>query len=183
MSHQTSAVNVGDRRILKASALSRTIPPEVTSMQEDVQRAVGSDTAVLITAGSDREAWEIAESIHRLSLRRSGPFLHMDMRTVAAQATDIFDRLGIALMNASASDRRSTGTLFLSHIEAMTPALQNGLMRFLDLCDENGRSSVRIIASTDQLVFTRVQARQIRPDLFGRLNTVHIITYPHARPA
>jgi DNA-binding NtrC family response regulator len=148
---------------------------------QDLQLAAGCDAPVLITADSTCTAERIALWIHRQSERRDAPFLVVDAALRELQSA-LFDSLrSVLTTDAAAAGIVATargGTLFMPHIEEMSPAMQVTLLRFMELPEMRSRVRLRLIAATDQRVYERVHAGIFREDLFYRLNIIHIAIQP-----
>jgi two-component system, NtrC family, response regulator AtoC len=158
----------------------RRMRAENASLQ-DLQLAAGCDAPVLITADSTCTAERIALWIHRQSERRDAPFLVVDAALRELQSA-LFDALRSVLTTNDAADTLVTtargGTLFMPHIEEMSPAMQVTLLRFMELPEMRSRVRLRLIAATDQRAYERVHAGYFREDLFYRLNVIHIAMPP-----
>jgi DNA-binding NtrC family response regulator len=73
------------------------------------------------------------------------------------------------------TDRLEGGTLLLTNLEDMPLGTQTKLCRFLDRRATKIPPTLRVVATTDRFVHERVQSRQIREELFYRLNVIHIV--------
>ncbi len=151
---------------------------------DDVELSAGCDAPVLISTDESVDAKAIGMWIHGRSLRRAGPFAVLDSRSLEPDVQ--FEAIGHAqgpLPNLGAVDSLRGGTLLLLHLEDMPLETQSRLCRFLDRRQECDPSMFRVLAATDRRAFARVQAGEIRQDLFYRLNVIHIVLGDAFAPA
>jgi two-component system response regulator AtoC len=142
---------------------------------EDVELSAVCDSPVLISTNDSDRAREIGLRIHGRSLRRAGPFVVLNSRTLDPDVQ--FEAIGRAqgsLPDLGAVDSLRGGTLLLLHLEHMPVETQSRLCRFLERREAWDPARFRVIAATDR-GFARVQAGEIREDLFYRLNVIHIV--------
>lgn len=132
---------------------------------EHVELSARCDAPVLISCDERVDATAIGLWIHGRSQRQAGPFVVLDSRTLDPDVQ--FESVGRA--------QGAPGTLFLTHLEAMPLGTQSRLCQFLERREMRDPSMFRVVAAADRLVFARVQAGQIREDLFYRLNVIHIV--------
>jgi transcriptional regulator of aromatic amino acid metabolism len=140
-----------------------------------VELSAGCDAPVLISTDEILDAKTIGSWIHGRSLRRAGPFVVLDSRTLDPDVQ--FEAIGRAqgsLPDLGAIDSLRGGTLLLLHLEKMPPETQERLCRFLERRESWDPAMFRVIAATDR-AFAHVQAGDIREDLFYRLNVIHIV--------
>ena len=146
------------------------------SVWEDVELSAGCDAPVLISTDDILDAKTIGTWIHGRSLRRAGPFAVLDSRTFEPDVQfEAITRAQEPLPNLGAVDSLRGGTLLLLHLEDMPLETQSRLCRFLERRQECDPSMFRVLAATDRRAFARVQAGEIRQDLFYRLNVIHIV--------
>jgi DNA-binding NtrC family response regulator len=133
-----------------------------------------------------------AHAIHSLGRRRNGPFVPVDCGTLPDQLTEneLFGHRRGAYTDAH-SDQKGLaaiadgGTLFLDEIDALSPAGQAKLLRFLQegtyraLGSERiARADVRVIAATNRPIEDAVRQRQFRNDLYFRINVLRLTLPP-----
>jgi DNA-binding NtrC family response regulator len=151
------------------------------------QAAVGR-SSVLITGAPGTGKALIAAAIHEKSPRAHAPFVRVTCRGHAESVLDgeIFGReqgstSGSAAERDGRLEQAHGGTLLLEDVDALPVALQVKLRRFL----ESGRferaggeqpiaADVRVIASSGRDLAQLVSDRQLREDLYQRLEAVHI---------
>ena len=142
---------------------------------EEVELSAGCDTPVLISTDDILDARTIGSWIHGRSLRRDGPFVVLDSRTLGPDVRfEFIARAHGALPSLGAVDSLHGGTLMLLHLEEMPLETQARLSEFLERREVRDPAMFRVIAATDR-AFARVQAGAIREDLFYRLNVIHIV--------
>ncbi len=157
-----------------------------------IARAAKSDATVLISGETGTGKDLVARSIHHASRRKSGPFLALNIPSLAE--TLIESELFGAEKGAytGATERRigkfeaaSSGTLFLDEIGDLPPSLQVKLLRVL----QDGeffrlgsskplRADARIIAATNKDLEKQLREEKFRPDLYYRLNVIPITVPP-----
>jgi len=150
-----------------------------------------SATALLIgESGTGKEL--AASTIHELSRRRDGAFLPLNCGAVAPQLieSELFGHERGAFTGAI--DRRAGcfeladgGTLFLDEIAEMDPGVQAKLLRVLQegsFRRVGGKSeikvNVRVIAATNRDPAKAIDEKQLREDLYYRLNVFPIPVPP-----
>ncbi len=167
-------------------------PPRSETMQLFADRlhrvaALGADVLIVGEQGSGKE--RAARALHRLSTRRSGPYVRVD----CAALTDMeFDSelfgdevpwpIGRQIGRLELAD---CGTLQLDEIGRLTPWQQARLLRFLDERKltrlRDGRSKLldtRIVATTSEDLGALVSNARMREDLYHRIDTVRLRVPP-----
>ncbi len=166
---------------------------EAPAMQ-DIFRAIGrlsqSDLTVLISGESGTGKELIAESLHKHSPRRNGPFIAINTGAIPSELleSELFGHEKGAFTGALAQhkgrfEQAEGGTLFLDEIGDMPAESQTRLLRVLSegrFFRVGGRKEinvdVRIVAATNQDLEKRVREGKFREDLFHRLNVVRLHT-------
>lgn len=161
---------------------------QVQRLREAVQHLANVPVDVLITGeiGTGREI--VARLIHDLSRRERRQFVALDCSAVpeAALEAELFGHDKGALPGTT-TERHSRfefangGTIYLSEIHALSPALQARLSRSLQdravvrLGGNTPRPvDVRLIASSPLDLHERMRAGQFRQDLYFRLSSAEI---------
>jgi two-component system, NtrC family, response regulator GlrR len=159
-----------------------------------LQRAAQSDATVLLEGETGTGKEIAAESIHRESTRRDGPFLVVDCGAISPDLieSELFGHERGAFTDARQQKRgllelAEGGTVYLDEIGEMVSALQAKLLRFLEEKafkrvggSADIRVDVRVIAATNRNLDEEVRAGRFRSDLFYRLNVLPI-TLPALR--
>ena len=157
-----------------------------SSSWDDVTMSALSDAPVLISSDDSVDARALGEWIHARSPRRTGRLIVRDASQLQPDVE--FERLERSegrFAKLLAADRSTGGTLLLTNLEAMPLGTQTKLCRFLDRRAMSAPPTLRVVATTDRLVHTRVRFGQVREELFYRLNVIHIVlggSMPVAEP-
>ncbi len=150
--------------------------------------AAPTDYNVVITGESGTGKELLARIIHRLSVRREGPFIAVNMASFNRNLfeDEFFGHVKGAYTGATHEKRgffetAREGTLFLDEITELDPALQGKFLRVIqerefyrlgstELRDVN----VRIVSATNADLPKAIEDGRLRRDLFYRLNMFHI---------
>jgi two-component system, NtrC family, response regulator AlgB len=152
---------------------------------ENARLAAGSNATILVTGESGTGKSLLARQIHLWSSRRTKPFSIIDCTRLSQQqdgptldtqsrATTILETLiGCA----------EGGTIFLTRVDELRPALQSGLARFaqerrIQTGEGEKKIDVRIIASSNRDLLAEVKAHRFREDLFYSLNIISLYVPP-----
>lgn len=150
------------------------------------------DSAVLIQGETGTGKEVIAQAIHEAGPRRQGRFVAVNCAAIpsALVESELFGHERGAFTGAvaqttgrfQAADR---GTLFLDEIGDLPLELQPKLLRVLQekQCERLGSGrliqvDVRVITATNQDLWSMVQERKFRADLYYRLNVFPIMLPP-----
>ena len=140
--------------------------------------------------GSGKEL--LARAIHYRSQRNSRPFIPVNCGALPDELfeNELFGHLKGAYTNASSAEKgliaeAEGGTLFLDEIDALSPAAQVKLLRFLQSGEYRPLGSprtavadVRVIAATNTDLAQRVELKLFREDLHYRLNVLTLSVPP-----
>jgi len=153
-----------------------------------LERAAATDATVLLggETGTGKEA--AAESIHRESGRRDGPFVALDCSAIPGELLEreLFGHERGAFTGAQTAqeglfEAAHGGTIFLDEIGELGPDLQPKLLRVLERREIRRVGStrtkaidVRVIAATNRDLAAEVNARRFRSDLYYRLAVIEI---------
>ena len=145
----------------------------VQDMGRDLDAAASSDLSVLLSGGDAVSRKSLAHWIHRRSDRCTRPLVIVDS---AAFAELLSSTVGPDARRESAL---TGGTLLIEEIGQWSWQQQSELVRFLERISQpqtpNGKSEARLISGTDCWLPDRVASREFRPDLFYRLNAIHLV--------
>jgi two-component system nitrogen regulation response regulator GlnG len=153
-----------------------------------ITRVLRNDLTVLVLGESGTGKELVAEAIHQLGARRSGPFVAVNTAAIPAELieSELFGHEKGAFTGAVARhigkfEQAGGGTLFLDEIGDMPMQAQTRLLRALQSGSvrrvggrEEIKVDVRIVAATNRDLAPMIAAGQFREDLFYRLNVVPI---------
>ncbi|MFB3855585.1 MAG: sigma-54-dependent transcriptional regulator [Vicinamibacterales bacterium] len=157
-----------------------------------VSRAAPTDSTVLIVGESGTGKELIAETIHKGSPRRDGPFVKLNCAAIpeALLESELFGYEKGAFTGAMSRkpgkfEIADEGTLLLDEIGDMSMATQSKILRVLQEQEfervggtQTVRVNVRIVASTNKDLPRAVKEGRFRDDLYFRLNVVTIQVPP-----
>ncbi len=175
-------------------ALSEANLPMIgrSAAMQDVYRMVArllrNDLSVLISGESGTGKELVAEAIHNLGHRKTGPFVAVNMAAIPSELieAELFGHekgafTGAVGQSIGRFEQAQGGTLFLDEIGDMPMHAQTRLLRALQsgvISRIGGKASirldVRIVAATNQNLAALIEKGGFREDLFYRLNVVPI---------
>jgi DNA-binding NtrC family response regulator len=153
---------------------------------ENVPALAESDATVLICGETGTGKELFSRAIHYHSPRRTKPFIPVNCAALPDHLfeNELFGHAKGAFTDANSSEKgliaeAEGGTLILDEVDALSPAAQSKLLRFL----QNGEyrplgssrsvtANVRIIAATNADLFEGVKAKLFRQDLYYRLSAL-----------
>lgn len=156
---------------------------------QQAQIAAPTDVSLLITGESGTGKEQLAQEIHKASLRGQSPFLAINCGAIPKDliASELFGYEPGAFTGGHPRGKKGKfeeakgGTLFLDEIGEMPWDLQVHLLRVLQEMEVVRLGSaqpipidVRIIAATNKNLTDLVDQGQFRPDLFFRINVVEL---------
>ncbi len=162
-----------------------------------VARLLRNDLTALILGESGTGKELVAEAIHSLGHRKTGPFVAVNMAAIPSELieAELFGHEKGAFTGAVGQgigrfEQAQGGTLFLDEIGDMPHHAQTRLLRALQsgtISRIGGKASirldVRIIAATNQDLESLIAEGKFREDLYYRLNVVPVHMPPlRARP-
>ncbi len=182
----TSTDNEGDGMPLVGRS------PAMQGVYRMITRVLRNDLTVLVTGESGTGKELVAEAIHQLGNRRSGPFVAVNTAAIPADLveSELFGHEKGAFTGAIAQaigkfEQANGGTLFLDEIGDMPAEAQTRLLRALQsgrIRRVGGRQeitvNVRIIAATNRDLMPMIASGSFREDLYYRLNVVPIVIPP-----
>jgi two-component system, NtrC family, nitrogen regulation response regulator GlnG len=166
--------------------------PEMQTVYRMITRVLRNDLTVLILGESGTGKELVAEAIHQLGHRKTGPFVAVNTAAIPAELieSELFGHERGAFTGAIARhvgkfEQADGGTLFLDEIGDMPMQAQTRLLRALQsgsIRRVGGREevlvNVRIVAATNRDLGPMIAAGTFREDLFYRLNVVPITLPP-----
>ncbi len=162
--------------------------PAMQEVYRMIARLLRNDLSVLILGESGTGKELVAEAIHNLGHRKSGPFVAVNMAAIPADLieAELFGHEKGAFTGAINSavgkfEQAQGGTVFLDEIGDMPMHAQTRLLRALQSGEINrvgGKEAikldVRIIAATNQDFPKLIEQGKFREDLYYRINVVPI---------
>jgi transcriptional regulator with GAF, ATPase, and Fis domain len=161
-------------------------------VSQQLHRAAGTDTTVLLEGESGTGKELFARALHALSPRADGPFVAINCAAIpdTLLETELFGHEKGAFTGAAARkpgrfELAHRGTLFLDEIGELPLGLQAKILRALEekQFERVGGTvslhvDVRVVAATNRLLKAAVAARQFREDLYFRLSVFPISIPP-----
>jgi two-component system nitrogen regulation response regulator GlnG len=177
----------GDDSATQALPLVGRSPP-MQAVYRMITRVLRNDLTVLVLGESGTGKELVAEAIHQLGHRASGPFIAVNTAAIPAELieSELFGHEKGAFTGAVARhigkfEQAAGGTLFLDEIGDMPMQAQTRLLRALQSGtirrvggSEDVRMDARIVAATNRDLQPMIAAGQFREDLFYRINVVPI---------
>ncbi len=153
-----------------------------------ITRVLANDLTVLVTGESGTGKELVAEAIHGLGKRKSGPFIAVNAAAIPHDLieSELFGHekgafTGAVSQSIGKFEQANGGTLFLDEIGDMPAEAQTRLLRALQsgrIRRVGGRQEiavdVRIIAATNRMLEPMIAKGSFREDLYYRLNVVPI---------
>ncbi len=166
--------------------------PAMQAVYRTIARLASNDLAVLILGESGTGKEVVARAIHATGLRRTGPFVAINMAAIPRELieAELFGHekgafTGAHSRNAGRFEQAAGGTLFLDEIGDMPLEAQTRLLRVLQSNEYSTvggsqalRADVRVIAATHRDMRTLVADGRFREDLFYRLNVIPVTLPP-----
>jgi len=185
---------VADEVPIEAGPASRIVGshPSMIAMYKAIARVASLNVPVVILGESGSGKELVAQSIHDLGDRVSGPFIAINCGAIpdTLLENELFGSTRGAFTD-SRQDRRGAlsradgGTLFLDEIGDISPAFQVKLLRFLQDgivmplgSEKSHRVDVRLIAATHRDIKRLVAEGKFREDLYYRLAGYEIAVPP-----
>ena len=169
-----------------------TASPRMRAVLDVLERAAGSEAAILLRGETGTGKGVLARFVHERSARRDRPFAVVNCPTLSEDllASELFGHAKGAFTGAVRDqegrvEAAEGGTLFLDEVAEISPGLQAKLLRFIQekqferVGETRTRSAdVRIVAATIRDLEADVKAGRFREDLYFRLNVIELLVPP-----
>jgi DNA-binding NtrC family response regulator len=169
-----------------ASPIFQSLP--MKAVVRTIERVAPSDVSILITGESGTGKEVIADLIHNLSPRNTGPLIKINCAALPRELieSELFGSVKGAFTGANVDReglfRQSNGgTLLLDEISEMPIDTQSKLLRILqekEVRPVGGRSTYktdcRIIAATNRQTDEAIKTGKLREDLYYRIGAVSV---------
>jgi two-component system, NtrC family, nitrogen regulation response regulator NtrX len=166
--------------------------PSIQKLIENVRQFAPSQGRVLITGESGSGKELVAQAIHRLSKRASGPFVKLNCAAIPRELleSELFGHekgafTGAHQMRKGRFELADGGTLFLDEIGDLSLDAQAKVLRAIETSEVErvGGSrtmhvDVRLVSATHKDLQEASAAGEFREDLFYRLNVLPIHVPP-----
>jgi two-component system response regulator PilR (NtrC family) len=164
----------------------------IRTVRRQIARCAPTSSNVLITGESGTGKELVARAIHALSPRRDQPLVPVNCGAIpeALLESYLFGHVrgaftGAVQANPGLFAAAHGGTLLLDEVAELPCSLQVKLLRVIEErqvwpvgATRPQAVDVRIIASTNRDLAREIAAERFRPDLFYRLNVVHLALPP-----
>jgi len=187
--------NMTLRELAQACELERTLvgaSPAMLRLKQTIQAVAASDYTVLVRGESGTGKELVAGNVHSLSARTARPLVRVNCPAIPEQLleSELFGHVKGAFTGADRNRRglfvaASGGSILLDEIGDIPPAVQTKLLRVLQEHEirpvgssDTVKVNVRILATTNQDLESRISEGRFRQDLFYRLNVLTL----HAPP-
>jgi formate hydrogenlyase transcriptional activator len=164
----------------------------IRSVMEQVDVVAPTDSTVLIQGETGTGKELFAHAIHRLSRRRTAPFVALNCAAIPAGLleSELFGHergafTGAVTPRIGRFETANGGTLFLDEIGEIPLDLQVKLLRVLQEQEferlgstRSTRVNVRLVAATNRDLLQMVENREFRADLYYRLGVFPVLLPP-----
>jgi Nif-specific regulatory protein len=175
------------RRVSKHTRLLGDCP-EILQLHDQISRVAPTQSTVLVLGESGTGKELVAQTIHELSPRSSGPFVAVNCAAFAESLleSELFGHevgafTGAEQRRLGQFERAHRGTIFLDEVAEMSPACQAKLLRLLEghpFYRLGGgqpiRVDVRVLAATHRDLRALVEENRFRNDLYYRLRVIEL---------
>ncbi|RMG12404.1 MAG: sigma-54-dependent Fis family transcriptional regulator [Planctomycetota bacterium] len=172
-----------------------TVSPKMAQIFRYLERVAPTEESVVISGPSGTGKELIARAIHRLSPRRNGPFVGVNIAAIPPSlfASELFGHAAGAFSGAQGrrrgfAEEAAEGTLFLDEIGELDQGLQVQLLRVLQereyfVVGETTPTPLRarVVVASNRDLEEETGSGRFRADLFYRLNATSVHVPPLAK--
>jgi transcriptional regulator with GAF, ATPase, and Fis domain len=164
---------------------------KMRALVASIERIARSDSTVLIEGETGSGKERVAQTLHGLSDRRTGPFVVFDCSSVRSSlaVAELFGHERGAFTGAERARvglfaEADGGTLFLDEVGELSAEAQPLLSRAIEsklirpIGGKERRCDVRVIAATNRNLAEEVRAKRLRADLYHRLAVIKVRVPP-----
>lgn len=178
------------RRLTQEIGLAQLVGKDAAFVRaiEQIPLIARSDVPVLLLGETGTGKELCARAIHHLSRRAEFPFIPVECGAIPEHLAEneLFGHRRGAFTDARTDQKglaamAERGTLFLDEVDALSPAAQAKLLRFLQEgtyralgAEQFTPANVRIVAATNCDLEARIRDNQFRSDLYFRLNVLEL---------
>ncbi len=182
------------RELQKLGTMGKLVgkSPPMQGLFSEIELVARTDASVLIVGESGTGKEVVANTIHRLSKRKTRPFVAFNCGAISPSLieSEIFGHEKGAFTNAEKRrigyfEEANGGTIFLDEITEMPADLQVKLLRLLEESrfrrvggNQEITLDARIVAATNRNPADAIEAGKLREDLFYRLNVFPLAIPP-----
>lgn len=167
--------------------------PAIEQLRQVIGRVARSDAKVLVTGESGSGKELVAQMLHQGSPRACQPFVAVNCAGLpdGLLESELFGHVKGSFTGAYRDkpgkfEEAHRGTILLDEVGEMSLRMQGLLLRFLETGEIQkigaeeapGTVEVRVVASTNRDLRQLADEGRFRPDLFYRLNVIHIRVPP-----
>jgi len=166
--------------------------PSLRKVLKMVEKVAKADSTLLVTGETGVGKGLIAGAIHHNSNRAENNFVQVNCAALPQNIleSELFGHekgafTGAVRMRVGRVEQANMGTIFLDEIGDMELGLQAKILRVLEEREfervggeKTIKVDVRVIAATNQNLFTLVQQGKFREDLYYRINVVNLLIPP-----
>jgi len=165
---------------------------QVVALRETIEKVAPTEGWILITGENGTGKEVVAKSIHRISLRRDGPFIAVNCAAIPEELIES-ELFGYEKGAFTGADKKRQGkfeiadggTIFFDEIGDMSVATQAKVLRVLQEMEfqrlgsgENIKVDIRVVAATNKNLEEEMKKGNFREDLFYRLNVIPLYIPP-----
>ena len=161
-------------------------------LRHSLEKVAGTDYTVLIRGESGTGKELVARMIHNLSERKKREMVTVNCPAIPGELleSELFGHVRGAFTGADRNhqglfERADKGTLLLDEIGDISSALQTKLLRMLQEqeirpvgSNRSVKVDVRVVATTNQELESKISQGTFREDLFYRLNVLQVLVPP-----